>query len=62
MTSVNTVEAPVATSAVLLAASKHISTKCRAENKAFLCCKKTDPNPEKCLSQGDEVTKCVFSL
>ncbi|GLJ21800.1 hypothetical protein SUGI_0407040 [Cryptomeria japonica] len=62
MTSENMVGAPLATSAVLMAASKHISTNCRAENKAFLHCKKTDTNPEKCLSHGHEVTRCVFSL
>ncbi|KAF6167230.1 hypothetical protein GIB67_029868 [Kingdonia uniflora] len=53
---------PIPTSAVLTAASKHISTKCRAENMAFLNCKKNDPNPEKCLEKGRQVTSCVLNL
>ncbi|KAL2482423.1 NADH dehydrogenase [ubiquinone] 1 alpha subcomplex subunit 8-B [Forsythia ovata] len=53
---------PVLTSSVLMAASKHIATRCRSENVAFLKCKKDDPNPEKCLDKGHQVTRCVFSL
>ncbi|KAF5774165.1 putative NADH dehydrogenase [ubiquinone] (complex I), alpha subcomplex, subunit 8 [Helianthus annuus] len=53
---------PVPTSAVLMSASKHIATRCRGENVAFLKCKKEDPNPEKCLDKGRQVTRCVLSL
>uniref|UniRef100_A0A803MM03 Uncharacterized protein n=1 Tax=Chenopodium quinoa TaxID=63459 RepID=A0A803MM03_CHEQI len=56
------VEEPIPTSAVLMAASKHISTRCRDENIAFLKCKKKDQNPEKCLDKGQQVTRCVFTL
>ncbi|KAL9247379.1 hypothetical protein vseg_020818 [Gypsophila vaccaria] len=55
-------EDPVPTSAVLMAASKQIGLRCRNENVAFLKCKKNDPNPEKCLDKGRQVTQCVFSL
>ncbi|GAA0167806.1 hypothetical protein Leryth_003776 [Lithospermum erythrorhizon] len=53
---------PIPTSAVLMSASKHIATKCREENVAFLKCKKNDANPEKCLDKGQQVTRCVLSL
>eukprot|EP00262_Sarcandra_glabra_P005203 TRINITY_DN16555_c1_g1_i1.p1 TRINITY_DN16555_c1_g1~~TRINITY_DN16555_c1_g1_i1.p1 ORF type:complete len:108 (+),score=6.96 TRINITY_DN16555_c1_g1_i1:299-622(+) len=53
---------PIPTSAVLMAASKHIAVKCRSENMAFIQCKKKDPNPEKCLHKGQEVTQCVLTL
>ncbi|CAB4293384.1 unnamed protein product [Prunus armeniaca] len=53
---------PIPTSAVLTAASKHIQFQCQAENVAFLKCKKKDPNPEKCLDKGRQVTRCVLSL
>ncbi|KAL3820092.1 hypothetical protein ACJIZ3_005997 [Penstemon smallii] len=53
---------PVPTSAVLMAAAKHIGTRCRNENLAFLKCKKDDPNPEKCLDKGRQVTQCVLHL
>ncbi|KAK9137031.1 hypothetical protein Sjap_007625 [Stephania japonica] len=53
---------PIPTSAVLMASSKHIATKCRSENLAFINCKKKDPNPEKCLEKGREVTRCVLHL
>lgn len=58
----NAVDAPITTSAVLMSASKHITSKCGAHNKAFLDCKRNDPNPEKCLQQGQNVTRCVISL
>lgn len=54
--------APVTTSAVLMSTSKHITSRCGEENRAFLNCKRDDPNPEKCLAQGQKVTKCVVSL
>lgn len=53
---------PIPTSAVLTAAAKHIQFRCQEENVAFLKCKKKDPNPEKCLDQGRQVTRCVLSL
>ncbi|EPS66970.1 hypothetical protein M569_07805, partial [Genlisea aurea] len=61
-TAVNAAGEPVPTSSVLMAASKHIETKCRAENLAFLKCKKNDPNPETCLDKGRHVTQCVLHL
>ncbi|KAF5452411.1 hypothetical protein F2P56_027411, partial [Juglans regia] len=53
---------PIPTSAVLTASSKHIAVRCQAENVAFLKCKKQDPNPEKCLDKGRQVTRCVLGL
>ncbi|KAL8520074.1 hypothetical protein ACS0TY_010852 [Phlomoides rotata] len=52
----------VPTSSVLMAAAKHIGTKCLGVNVAFLKCKKDDPNPEKCLDKGRQVTQCVLHL
>ncbi|KAL7598157.1 NADH dehydrogenase [ubiquinone] 1 alpha subcomplex subunit 8-B-like [Lactuca sativa] len=59
---VDAVGEPIPTSAVLMSASKHIAGRCRGENLAFLKCKKDDPNPEKCLDKGSQVTRCVMSL
>ncbi|KAL5541767.1 hypothetical protein UlMin_009477 [Ulmus minor] len=53
---------PIPTSAVLMSSAKHIGLKCREENMAFLRCKKQDPNPEKCLDKGQQVTRCVLGL
>ncbi|XP_062082535.1 NADH dehydrogenase [ubiquinone] 1 alpha subcomplex subunit 8-B [Humulus lupulus] len=53
---------PIPTSAVLMASSKQIAFRCQAENVAFLKCKKNDPNPEKCLDKGQQVTRCVLGL
>lgn len=53
---------PVTTSAVLMSVSKHITRHCRSQNKAFLDCKRADPNPETCLHRGQDVTRCVLSL
>ena len=53
---------PIPTSAVLMASSKHIGSRCFSENVAFLKCKKQDPNPEKCLDKGREVTRCALGL
>ncbi|KAJ0601900.1 putative GTP-binding protein OBG [Helianthus annuus] len=58
-TAVDEVGEPIPTSAVLMSASKHIAGKCRGQNIAFLKCKKDDPNPEKCLDKGNQVTRCV---
>ncbi|KAL3652062.1 hypothetical protein CASFOL_001743 [Castilleja foliolosa] len=59
---VDTAGEPVPASSVLMAAAKHIGSRCRGENVAFLKCKKDDPNPEKCLEKGRQVTQCVFHL
>ncbi|GAB2221434.1 hypothetical protein Droror1_Dr00012612 [Drosera rotundifolia] len=59
---VDAVGNPIPTSASLMASSKHIGLRCSGENAAFLRCKKKDPNPEKCLDKGQEVTRCVFGL
>ena len=61
-TPVDALGEPIPTSSVLMAASKHIAVRCRPENVAFLNCKKKDPNPEKCLEKGRQVTSCVLSL
>lgn len=53
---------PIPTSAVLMASSKHIALRCQSENVEFLKCKKLDPNPEKCLDKGQQVTRCVLGL
>ncbi|EXC05699.1 hypothetical protein L484_011279 [Morus notabilis] len=53
---------PIPTSAVLMASSKHIALRCQSENVEFLKCKKQDPNPEKCLDKGQQVTRCVLGL
>ncbi|WZY75128.1 hypothetical protein YC2023_021512 [Brassica napus] len=53
---------PIPTSAVLTASAKHIGLRCMPENVAFLKCKKNDPNPEKCLDKGRDVTRCVLGL
>lgn len=53
---------PIPTSAVLTASAKHIGIRCMPENTAFLKCKKNDPNPEKCLEKGRDVTRCVLGL
>ncbi|KAJ0092195.1 hypothetical protein Patl1_25534 [Pistacia atlantica] len=53
---------PIPTSAVLMSASKHIGTRCQPENVEYLKCKKSDPNPEKCLDKGRQVTRCVLGL
>ncbi|XP_047332537.1 NADH dehydrogenase [ubiquinone] 1 alpha subcomplex subunit 8-B-like [Impatiens glandulifera] len=53
---------PIPTSSVLMASANHIASRCRNENVAFIKCKKDDPNPEKCLDKGKQVTRCVFGL
>ncbi|XP_065863529.1 NADH dehydrogenase [ubiquinone] 1 alpha subcomplex subunit 8-B [Euphorbia lathyris] len=59
---VDAVGNPIPTSAVLTASSKHIGNRCLEQNVAFLKCKKKDPNPEKCLDKGRQVTGCVLGL
>ncbi|KAL5712752.1 hypothetical protein ACHQM5_014892 [Ranunculus cassubicifolius] len=61
-TVIDAVGEPVPTSAVLMASSKHIASRCRGANMAFLQCKKKDGNPEKCLEEGRQVTNCVLNL
>lgn len=53
---------PIPTSALLMASSKHVAATCRTENLAFINCKKKDPNPERCLDKGQQVTSCVLHL
>ncbi|QCE02891.1 NADH dehydrogenase [Vigna unguiculata] len=53
---------PIPSSSVLMASSKHIGIRCHSENLDFLKCKKKDPNPEKCLDKGRDVTRCVLGL
>ncbi|KAK9182411.1 hypothetical protein WN944_025555 [Citrus x changshan-huyou] len=53
---------PIPSSAVLTASSKHIGLRCQHENVEFLKCKQKDPNPEKCLDKGRQVTSCVLGL
>jgi len=53
---------PIPSSSVLMASSKHIGIRCHSENLEFLKCKKKDPNPEKCLDKGRDVTRCVLGL
>ncbi|KAL6578035.1 hypothetical protein OROMI_010363 [Orobanche minor] len=40
---------PILISSVLMAAAKHIGTRCLDENVASLKRKKDDPDPDKCL-------------
>ena len=47
------------TSEVLLAAYTFIGVSCKAQNVAFLECKKADRNPEACLGPGEAVATCV---
>ncbi|KAL4539788.1 hypothetical protein Ndes2437B_g01860 [Nannochloris sp. 'desiccata'] len=57
-----TAASPAPTSAVLMAISKHIATRCSKVNRAYINCKENDANPEKCLKEGDAVTGCVIEL
>jgi len=52
----------VPASSVLMSASKLISSECGGVSKAYIACKKKDPNPEACLGEGDVVTSCVIDL
>ncbi|KAK3440978.1 hypothetical protein EUGRSUZ_B01240 [Eucalyptus grandis] len=61
-TSLDAAGGPIPTSAVLTASSMHIGASCLSENVAFLKCKQKDPNPEKCLEKGQQVTRCVLHL
>ena len=53
---------PAPTSAVLMAISKHIATRCSKINRAYLTCKEKESDPAKCLQEGDAVTGCVIDL
>mmetsp|Transcript_12303 Transcript_12303/g.34566 ORF Transcript_12303/g.34566 Transcript_12303/m.34566 type:complete len:103 (-) Transcript_12303:158-466(-) len=57
-----TKEAPLPTSAVLMAIAKHIAVSCKKENATFMECKLKDCNPEACLAEGEAVTKCGVAL
>lgn len=52
----------MATTGVLLAASKMIGSTCREENKEFMLCKQADANPEACVGKGEKVVSCVIGL
>lgn len=45
-----------------MAISKHVAVRCSKVNKAYMACKESDANPEKCLQQGDAVTGCFVDL
>ncbi|KAK4533907.1 hypothetical protein CCYA_CCYA20G4789 [Cyanidiococcus yangmingshanensis] len=49
-------------SAVLYAAAKEIGTQCREQNRSFLQCKATEPDPANCLDKGRSVQRCVLEL
>lgn len=53
---------PVPASSVLMSASKLIASECGGVSKAFVACKKGNPNPEACLREGEAVTGCVIDL
>eukprot|EP00163_Fabomonas_tropica_P018192 TRINITY_DN32445_c0_g1_i1.p1 TRINITY_DN32445_c0_g1~~TRINITY_DN32445_c0_g1_i1.p1 ORF type:complete len:115 (+),score=14.08 TRINITY_DN32445_c0_g1_i1:76-420(+) len=50
------------TEPVLYAMAKNIDKHCREENRAFMKCKAVDPDPYRCLQQGETTTKCVRSV
>ena len=49
------------TSASLYAAAKIIAPECQNANAAFVVCKKENPDPAKCVQQGEKVTACVLA-
>ena len=51
-----------ATHTRLTRSASRFREECGKENLAFLECKDVTPNPEKCLAQGYDVTKCVSKL
>jgi NADH dehydrogenase (ubiquinone) 1 alpha subcomplex subunit 8 len=51
------------TSALLMAASKHIALSCARVNEAYIQCRdKNHNNPTACLKEGEAVTGCVVNL
>eukprot|EP00515_Schizochytrium_aggregatum_P011323 CAMPEP_0202092788 /NCGR_PEP_ID=MMETSP0964-20121228/48215_1 /ASSEMBLY_ACC=CAM_ASM_000500 /TAXON_ID=4773 /ORGANISM="Schizochytrium aggregatum, Strain ATCC28209" /LENGTH=101 /DNA_ID=CAMNT_0048661033 /DNA_START=414 /DNA_END=719 /DNA_ORIENTATION=+ len=53
-------EGPSTSSNALLCAAPIIADECMAVNRAFVECKQGDPNPNKCLGEGEKVTACVL--
>ena len=51
-----------ATGSELMAAAQVLAKKCNAENRSYLICKQTTPNPGSCLAEGAAVTACGDSL
>ena len=45
-----------------MAAAQVLAKKCNAENRSYLICKQTTPNPGSCLAEGAAVTACGDSL
>ena len=51
------------TSALLMAASKHVAVRCSGVNAAYVRCKdKNNGDPRPCLKEGEDVTGCVVSV
>mmetsp|Transcript_39819 Transcript_39819/g.124442 ORF Transcript_39819/g.124442 Transcript_39819/m.124442 type:complete len:84 (-) Transcript_39819:248-499(-) len=50
------------TSDVLWAASKFIALECAAPNKQWYQCRKESRDPELCLTQGAEATRCGLGV
>lgn len=51
------------TSALLMAASKHVAVSCSKVNAAYIECKdRNHGNPSACLKEGEAVTGCVVNL
>eukprot|EP00316_Scyphosphaera_apsteinii_P003359 CAMPEP_0119307466 /NCGR_PEP_ID=MMETSP1333-20130426/7954_1 /TAXON_ID=418940 /ORGANISM="Scyphosphaera apsteinii, Strain RCC1455" /LENGTH=104 /DNA_ID=CAMNT_0007311017 /DNA_START=106 /DNA_END=420 /DNA_ORIENTATION=- len=46
----------------LYAAGRIIGNKCFDENFDFMKCKAKDERPSACLSEGEQVHQCVYSL
>ena len=52
----------VPTSSVLFAVHKHLRQRCAGKTAAFLACKKSDQDPEKCLKEGAAMTGCMVEV
>lgn len=51
------------TSALLMAASKHVAVRCSKVNAAYIECKdRNNGNPSACVKEGEAVTQCVVDL
>ncbi|EFJ12296.1 hypothetical protein SELMODRAFT_149059 [Selaginella moellendorffii] len=53
---------PLPTTPVLMSVARHVARRCTAQNKAFMECKRSLRDPEKCLDEGHQVMGCVSSL
>merc|ERR1711871_1100080 len=51
-----------ATESMLNAAANQFARFCKEPGVAFMRCKAADENPETCLTQGAEVTKCYTKV